>query len=105
MMDRRTAADMNEARESTMDAATRVRPREGMSKEERRVILASSTGTVFEWYDFFLVGALATEISRHFFSGVNPTAAYIFMITSRAALVRARIVASQGIISATRVAL
>ena len=68
-----------------MDAAAGVRPREGMSKEERRVIVASSAGTVFEWYDFFLVGALATEISRHFFSGVNPTAAYIFTLLSFAA--------------------
>lgn len=59
--------------------------REGMTAEERRVIVASSMGTVFEWYDFFLVGTLATEISRHFFSGVNPTAAYIFTLLSFAA--------------------
>ena len=38
---------------------------------EKRVILASSLGTVFEWYDFYLYGLLATIISAQFFSGVN----------------------------------
>ncbi len=57
------------------DAAGLPRP---MSKEERRVIFASSLGTVFEWYDFYLYGSLAAIIARHFFSGVNETAAFIF---------------------------
>jgi len=52
---------------------------------QRRVILASSLGTMFEWYDAFLVGALAAEISKHFFSGVNPQAAFIFALLSFAA--------------------
>ncbi len=46
----------------------------------RRVIFASSLGTVFEWYDFYLYGSLAAVISKQFFSGVNPTAAFIFAL-------------------------
>lgn len=46
------------------------------------VVFASSLGTVFEWYDFFLVGALATNISQHMFSGLNPTAAFILTLLS-----------------------
>ena len=42
--------------------------------EVRRVIFASSLGTVFEWYDFYLYGSLAAIISKQFFSAVNPTA-------------------------------
>jgi MFS family permease len=52
---------------------------------ERRVILASSLGTMFEWYDFFLAGSLAAEISKNIFSGVNPSAAFIFTLLSFAA--------------------
>ena len=51
-----------------------------MTSDERRVIFASSLGTVFEWYDFYLAGSLAIYISRTFFSGVNPTAAFIFTL-------------------------
>lgn len=53
--------------------------------EERKVIFASSLGTVFEWYDFYLYGALATSIAKNFFSGVNPTAAFIFTLLAFAA--------------------
>src|ERR1700756_4438170 len=53
-----------------------------MTKEEKRVIFASSLGTVFEWYDFYLAGSLAIFISKSFFSGVNPTAAFIFTLLS-----------------------
>jgi MFS family permease len=42
-----------------------------------RVILASSAGTAFEWYDFFIFGALAQTISKVFFAGLNPTSALI----------------------------
>jgi len=56
-----------------------------MSKEERRVIFASSLGTVFEWYDFYLYGSLAAIIATHFFSGVNPTAGFIFALLAFAA--------------------
>ncbi len=52
---------------------------------ERLVIGASSLGTMFEWYDFFLYGALATYIARHFFSGVNETTGFIFALAAFAA--------------------
>jgi MFS family permease len=56
-----------------------------MTKEERKVIFASSLGTVFEWYDFYLYGSLAAIIARQFFSGVNETAAFIFALMAFAA--------------------
>ncbi|HQS13966.1 MFS transporter [Reyranella sp.] len=56
-----------------------------MTREERKVIVASSVGTVFEWYDFYLAGALAINISANFFSGVNPTAGFIFTLLGFAA--------------------
>ena len=56
-----------------------------MSAEERKVIIASSAGTVFEWYDFYLAGSLAANISANFFSGVNPTAGFIFTLLGFAA--------------------
>src|SRR5438132_9335078 len=59
-----------------------VRP---MTAEERKVIIASSAGTVFEWYDFYLAGSLAANISANFFSGVNPTAGFIFTLLGFAA--------------------
>ncbi|TAJ78950.1 MAG: MFS transporter, partial [Sphingobium sp.] len=43
----------------------------GATQNEKLVIAASSLGTVFEWYDFYLYGLLATYISAQFFSGVN----------------------------------
>lgn len=56
-----------------------------MTKEEKKVIFASSLGTVFEWYDFYLYGSLAAIISKQFFSGVNETAAFIFALMAFAA--------------------
>ncbi|MDB4883774.1 MAG: ral substrate transporter [Gemmatimonadetes bacterium] len=53
--------------------------------EVRRVIFASSLGTVFEWYDFYLYGSLAAIITKQFFSGVNPTAGFIFALLAFAA--------------------
>lgn len=47
---------------------------------ERKVIFASALGTMFEWYDFFLYGALASITSKQFFAGVNETAAFIFAL-------------------------
>lgn len=55
------------------------------SREERKVIFASSLGTVFEWYDFFLYGSLAAVISKQFFAGVNDTTAFIFALLAFAA--------------------
>jgi hypothetical protein len=42
-----------------------------MTAEERKVIIASSLGTVFEWYDFYLYGSLAAIIAKQFFSGLD----------------------------------
>lgn len=59
--------------------------RVAMTRKERQVIFAASLGTVFEIYDFFLMGLLAGEISKNFFSGVNPTAGFIFTLLGWAA--------------------
>jgi hypothetical protein len=59
-----------------------------ITREKRLVILASSLGTVFEWYDFYLVGSLAAFIAASMFAGINPTAAFIFALLSFAATVR-----------------
>ncbi|GAB7547067.1 MFS transporter [Cupriavidus sp. 8B] len=56
-----------------------------MTPEERKVIFASSLGTVFEWYDFYLYGSLAAIIAKQFFSGLDPTAAFIFALLAFAA--------------------
>ena len=57
----------------------------GIEKSHRRVIFASSLGTVFEWYDFYLYGSLAAVISKQFFSGVNETTGFIFALLAFAA--------------------
>jgi MFS family permease len=56
-----------------------------MTREERKVILASSLGTVFEWYDFYLYGSLATMIGAHFFSAFDPNTRAIFALLAFAA--------------------
>ncbi|MFM5907688.1 MAG: MFS transporter [Novosphingobium sp.] len=53
--------------------------------DERLVITASSLGTVFEWYDFYLYGLLATFISKVFFAGVNETTGFILALGAFAA--------------------
>jgi MFS family permease len=55
------------------------------TQSEALVIAASSLGTVFEWYDFYLYGLLATIISAQFFSGVNETTGFIFALAAFAA--------------------
>ena len=60
-------------------------PAQPKRQSERRVIVASSLGTVFEWYDFYLYGLLATIISAQFFSGVNETTGFIFALAAFAA--------------------
>ena len=54
-------------------------------KQERMVIFASSLGTVFEWYDFYLVGSLAAVMAKNFFSGVNETTGFILTLLMFAA--------------------
>ena len=56
-----------------------------MSPEERKVIFASSLGTVFEWYDFYLYGSLAAIIAKQFFSGLDAGSAFIFALLAFAA--------------------
>ena len=56
-----------------------------ITKEERTVIVASSLGTVFEWYDFYLYGSLAAIIAKQFFSGLNETSQFIFALLAFAA--------------------
>jgi len=67
--------------ENTQTVRSQAKP----MKVEKRVIFASSLGTMFEWYDFFLAGSLAVQISKSIFSGVNPAAAFIFTLLSFAA--------------------
>jgi MFS family permease len=57
----------------------------GLKRDDRLVILASSVGTVIEWYDFYLYGSLAAIITAQFFSGVNETTGYIFALMAFAA--------------------
>jgi len=62
--------------------ATAAKP---MTAEEKKVIFASSLGTVFEWYDFYLYGSLAGIIAKQFFSGLDPNSAFIFALLAFAA--------------------
>ncbi len=64
------------------DASTRSRP---MTAEERKVIIASSAGTVFEWYDFYLYGSLAAIIGAQFFTPFPEATRNIFALLAFAA--------------------
>ena len=57
----------------------------GIDPAHRRVIFASSLGTVFEWYDFYLYGSLVAIITKKFFSGMNDTTAFLFALLAFAA--------------------
>src|SRR5690242_12580602 len=63
----------------TADSSRRTR------RQDVMVIGASSLGTVFEWYDFYLYGLLAAIISEQFFSAVDPTTGFIFALAAFAA--------------------
>jgi hypothetical protein len=56
-----------------------------ISKDERKILIASSLGTVFEWYDFFLYGSLAAVIAKQFFAKADPTTGLIFALLAFAA--------------------
>ena len=58
---------------------------QSLTTGQTKVVLASSLGTVFEWYDFYLYGSLASIIAKQFFSGLNPTGAFIFALLAFAA--------------------
>jgi MFS family permease len=55
------------------------------TSNEWLIIGASSLGTVFEWYDFYLYGLLASVLSAQFFSGVNEVTGFIFALAAFAA--------------------
>src|SRR5215475_2764375 len=52
---------------------------------DRKLVAAASVGTVFEWYDFYLYGALAATITKQFFSGVDETTGFVFALLAFAA--------------------
>ena len=64
------------------DASARSRP---MTAEEKKVILASSAGTIFEWYDFYLYGSLATIIGAQFFTAFPEATRNVFALLAFAA--------------------
>lgn len=71
--------------ETNVTAGSKLVTSIGMSNEERKVVLASSLGTVFEWYDFFLYGALASIIAKQFFGSLEPTVSFVFALLAFAA--------------------
>ncbi|MGJ7903876.1 MFS transporter [Lysobacter sp. 1R34A] len=60
-------------------------PSAPLTKGHKKVIFASSLGTVFEWYDFYLYGSLAVIIGKQFFGGLNETSQFIFALLAFAA--------------------
>lgn len=60
-------------------------PSHGITTEERKVIFASSLGTVFEWYDFYLHGSLLAAIITKHFAGTDPNKAFVFALLAFAA--------------------
>ena len=64
------------------DIVARNRP---MTPEEKKVIIASSAGTIFEWYDFYLYGSLAAIIGAQFFSAYPESTRNIFALLAFAA--------------------
>ena len=67
---------------TTADVSARSRP---MTGEERKVILASSAGTIFEWYDFYLYGSLAAIIGANFFTSFPEATRNVFALLAFAA--------------------
>jgi MFS family permease len=57
----------------------------GMTSEQKLVIFASSLGTVFEWYDFYIYGTLAVFLAKYFFSSVPANVAFVFTLLAFAA--------------------
>ena len=64
------------------DASNRSRP---MTREERKVIIASSAGTIFEWYDFYLYGSLAAIIGANYFTAFPEATRNVFALLAFAA--------------------
>ena len=80
-------------------STTTATPAGTLTQGHKKVIFASSLGTVFEWYDFYLYGSLAAIIAKQFFSGLNDTSAFIFALLAFAAgfAVRARVQRHPGL--------
>ena len=57
----------------------------GMTSEQKMVIFASSLGTVFEWYDFYIYGTLGAFLAKYFFSNVPANVGFIFALLAFAA--------------------
>jgi MFS family permease len=71
---------------ATADSTTNVRERSrAMTREEKKVIMASSAGTIFEWYDFYLYGALAAIIGAQFFTAFPENTRNVFALLAFAA--------------------
>jgi len=72
---------------TTFSAAAAASPKtsSGMTPDHRKIIFASSLGTVFEWYDFYLYGSLAAIIAKQFFAGINESAGFVFALLAFAA--------------------
>ncbi|KRG68306.1 MFS transporter [Pseudoxanthomonas dokdonensis] len=68
-----------------MNTSSSPAPSGTLTQGHKKVIFASSLGTVFEWYDFYLYGSLAAIIAKQFFSGVNETTGFIFALLAFAA--------------------
>jgi MFS family permease len=71
--------------DAAIKPATGAKGGKEVGRKDALVVGAASVGTVFEWYDFYLYGSLATYITHHFFSGVNETTGYIFALLAFAA--------------------
>src|ERR1700736_316099 len=69
----------------TAMTASLERERGTMTAAERLVIFASSLGTVFEWYDFYIYGTLGALLAKYFFSNVPPNVGFIFALLAFAA--------------------
>jgi MFS family permease len=70
---------------STTMTANTARTTGGMTSEERKVVFASSLGTIFEWYDFYIYGTLGAFLAKYFFSNVPPNVGFIFALLAFAA--------------------
>jgi MFS family permease len=78
--------DNNTDRDNAMATMTATGGREaGMTSEQRMVIFASSLGTVFEWYDFYIYGTLGVFLAKYFFSNVPANVGFIFALLAFAA--------------------
>jgi hypothetical protein len=76
---------VNAIMSASMSVAEHADANRPMSADEKKVILASSLGTVFEWYDFYLYGSLAVIIGAKFFGQFDETTRGIFALLAFAA--------------------